>query len=134
MGSNATVQRDLIFGGIFALFRHQVIPAVFPSLDTRKETKRVHFVVNILAGSIATILSSPHNYVRNVHYATPPSQTPLPAYTILQSLVKDAIRQDSWFKSIRLLQNRLRLGWGTARVGCGMAFGAKIYEVLANEL
>lgn len=134
LGSNATVQRDLIFGGIFALFRHQVIPAVFPSLDTRKETKRVHFVVNILAGSIATILSSPHNYVRNVHYATPPSQTPLPAYTILQSLVKDAIKQDSWFKSIRLLQNRLRLGWGTARVGCGMAFGAKIYEVLANEL
>lgn len=31
------------------------------------------------------------------------------------------------------MQGRLRIGWGTTRVGCGMAIGAKIYHICADS-
>jgi hypothetical protein len=117
----------LIFGGIFALLRHQILPNILPNENGQK---KAGFTINIIAGSIATILSSPLNYVRNVHYATPPSQEPEAAMKILKDLLEGAYKEKVLFGSLSYVQSRLRLGWGTARVGCGMAFGAYLYESL----
>jgi hypothetical protein len=36
--------------------------------------------------------------------------------------------------AVSLLQQRLRLGWGTLRVAAGMAVGAKLYRVLERAV
>lgn len=124
LGANATVHRDLLFGGIFALLRH--------TLKSDRESKKTGFTINVIAGCSATVLSSPLNYIRNVHYATPPSQSPDSARKILQDLFIEAWKEETPTQKFVYVQSRLRLGWGTARVGCGMAFGAKVYEYLAS--
>ena len=49
---------------------------------------------------------------------------------ILKDLLEGAYKEKALFGSLSYVQSRLRLGWGTARVGCGMAFGAYLYESL----
>jgi hypothetical protein len=131
LGTNATVQRDLVFGGSFALLRHQVIPAMFgPQKDGKK---KAGFTVNVISGCLATIFSSPLNYIRNVHYATLPSSEPESAMKILRDLHTNSTKEPTFSRQFHYVQSRLRIGWGTARVGCGMAFGAYVYEFLSRR-
>lgn len=129
----ATVHRDLVFGGVFAILRHQILPQIFPDSRKQRNKKGTDFVNNLIAGSAATILSSPLNYVRNIHYSTSPSHSPQSTRVVLEELWKEACAEDSTYKTARFLQHRLRIGWGTARVGCGMAVGSKLYEVCAQS-
>eukprot|EP00981_Chlorochromonas_danica_P012960 scaffold5626_cov258-Ochromonas_danica.AAC.1 len=131
VGSSATINRDLIFGGSFAFLRHEVLPMIREwrqqgeGIDSLNwEPKRASFTTNLIAATVATILSSPVNYVRNVHYATPPDSAPQSTWRILTDLLGEAKQESTLWKRWRYIQQRLRLGWGTARVGCGMAFGA----------
>lgn len=39
------------------------------------------------------------------------------------------MRQDSSFDKASFLLSQLRIGWGTARVGCGMGVGAYLYSL-----
>lgn len=131
VGSSATISRDLIFGGFFALCRHEQL-----LLIRRQNSHDIHhkpsqtraFVVNVVAATIATVLSSPMNYVRVVHYATPPDVKPQRAHEILKALLHSAAQEDTLLKRAKYIQSRLRLGWGTARVGFGMAFSASLYN------
>ena len=76
-GTIATMTRDLLFGGTFAVLRHL-------SYDPTKNSTHPHdnnnnnnnkslanhaneLYINLFAASVATIVSSPHNYVRNIH-------------------------------------------------------------------
>ena len=122
VGSMATLQRDLIFGGTFAYIRHE--------LFNQSKKDKSGFSTNLIAGSIATILSSPYNYVRNIHYATPPEQKPMTSSEVLYKLFITDIStlELSTKEKLVYLQRRLRIGWGTARVGCGMAFGSMVYN------
>lgn len=129
VGTMATVHRDLLFGGIFALLRHQVLPLFLPEHKRKHNKKRTDFFSNLVAGTAATILSSPLNYVRNIHYSTSPSVAPEDSMTLLRNLWKESLKEGSRYKTFLFLQHRLRLGWGTARVGCGMAVGSKLYEL-----
>ncbi|RYH28735.1 hypothetical protein EON65_11045 [archaeon] len=138
VGTLATVQRDLIFGGCFATMRHELLPVLWKKYDRRKkhdevEKKKANFVINLLAATTATLLSSPINYVRNMHYATPPDTKPTSTIHILKDLIHSAAQQSTLIKQWYYIQTRLRLGWGTARVGCGMAFGAKVYDLCSNS-
>jgi hypothetical protein len=81
---------------------------------------------------LATILSSPLNYVRNVHYATEPSVKSKSTQRILKELWIESTKEGSIVRRMRFLQTKLRIGWGTARVGCGMAVGSKIYEFFSQ--
>jgi hypothetical protein len=132
VGTMATVHRDLVFGGVFSLLRHQILPRFFPHTKKKRNKNETYFTSNLLAGAMATILSSPLNYVRNIHYATPPTSSPQTVIKILEELWKESLKESSSFKSFRFLQHRLRIGWGTARVACGMAVGSKLYEVCAQ--
>jgi hypothetical protein len=127
----ATVHRDLVFGGVFSLLRHQ-LPRLSPDYQRKTRSKKgTDFVSNLIAGMMATILSSPLNYVRNIHYSTSPSDIPQSTMVVLKDLWKESQKEGSAYRSFRFLQQRLRIGWGTARVGCGMAVGSKLYELCA---
>jgi len=79
----------------------------------------------LFAGATATIASAPWNYARNIKYATPPGQPAPSIWCCFRDLFREARTADS---SLRFLQQRLRIGWGTARVACGMAVGFQLYE------
>eukprot|EP00597_Dinobryon_sp_UTEXLB2267_P004824 CAMPEP_0170078942 /NCGR_PEP_ID=MMETSP0019_2-20121128/15448_1 /TAXON_ID=98059 /ORGANISM="Dinobryon sp., Strain UTEXLB2267" /LENGTH=173 /DNA_ID=CAMNT_0010292153 /DNA_START=366 /DNA_END=887 /DNA_ORIENTATION=- len=125
VGASATITRDLVFGGFFAIFRHKLLRMGNESNHSNNVSN--NFMVNLVSGCLATILSSPFNYVRNVHYATPPDIHPPSAYQILLKLWKVSKTKGTFISQFQYLQGNLRIGWGTARVGCGMAFGAKVY-------
>ena len=133
VGSSATIVRDLIFGGFFALCRHeQLLLIKHENGEVKQPSSSRAFVVNAVAASTATLLSSPLNYVRVVHYATPPDAAPLGAVEILKQLFANAKLESTLLKRLSYLQSRLRLGWGTARVGFGMAFSASLYNMCSN--
>jgi len=158
VGATATILRDLGFGGIFAFLRHELVgkkmvasssSSSSSSMSGKKEDnlhmetdKQVEekkndrargFVVNLFSACIATIASSPLNYVRNVHYATPPSIKAEGTIKILNDLWFAASNEPNLRLRLKYLQSRLRLGWGTARVGCGMAFGAFVYSFCSSS-
>lgn len=134
VGSGATVSRDLLFGGVFAYFRHHFhsIHCINTGSQFDFSTKTLEFLVNMLSASIATILSSPLNYIRNIHYATPPDSAPQTARTIINDLIASASREPTALEQFLYVQSRLRIGWGTARVGCGMAFSASLYKLCSD--
>eukprot|EP00607_Mallomonas_marina_P001902 CAMPEP_0182425332 /NCGR_PEP_ID=MMETSP1167-20130531/11732_1 /TAXON_ID=2988 /ORGANISM="Mallomonas Sp, Strain CCMP3275" /LENGTH=307 /DNA_ID=CAMNT_0024605937 /DNA_START=77 /DNA_END=1000 /DNA_ORIENTATION=+ len=122
LGTSATVSRDFIFGGVFALLRHE-----FRYKAREEKIKINHFFLDVAAGCCATLASSPVNYVRNIKYAFPAGHEHDKATKILRDLWTVAMSHPTWFGKIHYLQERLKIGWGTARVGCGMAFASLIY-------
>jgi len=125
-GIVATVIRDAMFGGSFAVIKCYTKPHFSPS----EQSTIYHRILDngsiLLAGATATIASAPWNYARNIKYATPPGQQAPSIWCCLRDLFRDARTADCG--SLRFLQQRLRIGWGTARVACGMAVGFQIYE------
>ena len=92
---------------------------------------------SLLAGAMGTIISSPFNYVRNIKYGWPASETPPSATRILTDLLvecKEKTREGGWKQGAAHMQDRLRIGWGTARVAVGMAVGYEIYELCKAAL
>ena len=97
----------------------------------------IDFVSSLIAGALGTIASSPFNFVRNIKYGWPAKETPPSATIILGQLWTEAgkkAREEGSRQSLSYLQERLRIGWGTARVAVGMAIGYEIYEVVKATL
>ena len=116
----------MLFGGSFAVMRHGLL---------RHDDSLNKILVNCCSGFMATLISSPLNYVRNMHYATDPSKQHDKALVILYNLWNDSkhIQPKTILSQLKYLQQQLRLGWGTARVGCGMAVGAQLYDTCAHH-
>ena len=107
------------------------------SAFTLHNTKTVDFVSSLLAGALGTVASSPFNFVRNIKYGWPASETPPSASHILSDLLAECrqrAREGGWKQAAAHLQDRLRIGWGTARVAFGMAVGYEIYELTKAAL
>ena len=149
VGTGATVNRDLIFGGVYSLMRHELLPATklqltgptsssSSSSSSSAFTSNPGFFVNLIAACTATIISSPWNYIRNVHYATLRGTPPDGAVTILRGLVHEAAAEGSLFRRLRFLQKRLRIGWGTvswAHLSCAMhSFAVLLKRLLTRSL
>eukprot|EP00605_Chrysophyceae_sp_TOSAG23-4_P000844 GSChrysophyteH1.ASY1.ANO1.935.1 assembled CDS len=124
VGAAATISRDLVFGGVYGVLRHEM-----PIMVLSKPS----FISNLIAAMVATVLSSPWNYIRNVHYATPYGQAPELPFAIISKLWKSARKQRPLLQQIFHLQTQLRVGWGTARVGCGMAFSSQVYAFISGK-
>lgn len=131
VGSTATIMRDVVFGGTYSALRHELIHSIHSRYPESK-SKSVSFLVNMVSAVVATFLSSPFNYVRSRHYATPSDQRPLSAYHILTEVWSSARKQDAVAKQWTYLVGRFQLGWGTLRVGCGMAFSSQLYMFISN--
>ena len=124
LGSAATIGRDLIFGSIFSSSRF---------ILNENTENRYSLACNLISGCLATLLSSPLNYVRNIHYASSPAQSRVAGAVIIRNLMLEASKQDNTYKGLSFLQQRLRIGWGTLRVGVGMAVGARVYEMCKSH-
>eukprot|EP00808_Paulinella_micropora_P010844 g48744.t1 len=115
-GTTSTCTRDVVFGITYEVGRQ--------SMRARSDEKHA-FACNLAAGFLATCLSSPFNYLRSMQYATDPAKRPRPALDQLQVLWVNALRDPA---PLRYLGERLRVGWGTLRVGVGMATGQFLFD------
>lgn len=116
----------MTFGGCFSVIRHGLHSKVDGGKNCSSNEK---FLIDMVAAICGTVVSSPLNYVRNMHYATNPGEKLLSSQSIMKDLWSQAKLADSFFHRILFLQHQLRIGWGTLRVGCGMAVGGKIYSM-----
>lgn len=128
VGTSATIIRDLLFGGTFAILRHEIL-----YINDKEHIPSIFFV-NLISGCFATVISSPMNYVRNMHYATSPDKKAISTLETLDSLYQKSKSSKNLIGRFLFLQRQLRIGWGTLRVGCGMALGAQIYARCTKRL
>jgi hypothetical protein len=117
-GFYATILRDAAFGGVFALLRWQ----------HADKTGGTSFSSSAFAAAIATIVSSPFNYARNVQFDTPAKARSLSVFAALRHLTTRVGQKVGVLEKASYVQNRLRLGWGTLRVSSGMALTSELYE------
>jgi len=130
-GLGATVARDSVFG------------SVFTSLRVLFQDENNQYAVNFCAASLATICSGPLNYARNLQYAYRASSTPgsstsnksntNTAYPTIRAVLRE-LSQDARKGNFGQLGAKLRIGWGSLRVGIGMATGNFFYRYFENLL
>jgi hypothetical protein len=84
------------------------------------------------AAALATVFSSPFNYVRSIQYAHLTNTDEPPRRIVMQlgRLWSNAKQQPS---PIRYLGQRLRIGWGTARVATSMALSQAVFAEIKNR-
>ncbi|CAD7974045.1 unnamed protein product [Amoebophrya sp. A25] len=111
-GLFATVCRDSVFGGVFT------------SLRVLWQNEEYQLGVNFVAASLATICSGPLNYARNLQYAGQQGDRRT-IRSVMQELGQDA---RGGAAGLRALTLKLRIGWGSVRVGLGMASGNYFYR------
>eukprot|EP00930_Biecheleria_cincta_P010996 TRINITY_DN113459_c0_g1_i1.p1 TRINITY_DN113459_c0_g1~~TRINITY_DN113459_c0_g1_i1.p1 ORF type:complete len:339 (-),score=46.83 TRINITY_DN113459_c0_g1_i1:58-1014(-) len=126
-GIMSTGIRDGIFGLCFSLRKY---------LQAGKERQPVgDFAIAMVCAAAGTTLSSPFNYVRNMAYAHS-TKADIESWqckirfwkTHLGALWQGAAQQESLVASASWLQKRMQLGWGTFRVGVGMALTDFLYQ------
>lgn len=123
-GMLPTVLRDVIFGGTYTLLRTRTNEFLPPEM---------HWVGNMGAAGVATIISGPLNLARNMQYAAKPSEVGQSITEVLIVLRNEIVAEKGTLNKISHVQQRLRIGWGTARVAVGMAFGNHVYDVCVSE-
>lgn len=118
-----TVARDMVFGGCYTFLRLELQYRFQLTSDTQ-------WIANLVAAALATVVSGPFNLARNVQYATKSEHVSDTVREVLTTLVRETQELPTAFQRWRHIQNRLRIGWGTARVAVGMAFGHSVYDFL----
>jgi len=127
-GLAPTLARDVAFGGCYTVVRLQL--QSWFELEHNQQ-----WMGNFCAAALATVVSGPFNYVRNVQFATKSSETADGILRVLRDL-GEATRthEGGTWAQLRFLQHRLRIGWGTARVAFGMSFAHAVYDWLHENL
>lgn len=128
-GLAPTLMRDVVFGGVYTGCRLQI--QWYADLSPDRQWQG-----NLVAAGWATVLASPFNYARNIQYATSSRQSQPSTAAVLRHLateVMDADTSSSRLLRWRLLQQRLRIGWGTLRVALGMSFAHSVYDALHKQ-
>ena len=127
-GMYATMIRDIIFGSIFSVLRHGYRDKYKRDRDILSFKMRLY--IDMSSAFVATMISSPFNYIRNIQYNTPKDASKIYSFIkILRKLYWEGINSG---KPIALWQQRLRIGWGTTRVALGMGFVSFVFEI-SNE-
>ena len=126
-GINATMTRDVVFG------------STYETLRTSLRKQNAHFeanplLCNILAGSLATLVSGPFNYVKNIQYSIAPGEKNPPMISLLNQFCVQLFEQKTHLERLSFFQQKLRIGWGTARVGVGMGVGQWIFDHIKSTL
>mmetsp|Transcript_1783 Transcript_1783/g.1888 ORF Transcript_1783/g.1888 Transcript_1783/m.1888 type:complete len:345 (-) Transcript_1783:324-1358(-) len=142
-GMLPTILRDVSFGGTYTFLRWHLIGAYYGYIQTMNEATNIpaehQWMANLVAASVATVVSSPFNLARNVQYSIK-SETARPSIRkVLLKLRREMHTSTSenrprpvW-EQFRYAGMRLRIGWGTARVAIGISFGHFVYDYL-NDL
>ena len=89
---------------------------------------------NMAAAAVATVVSGPFNLARNVQYGTKSRQRRPSVGAVLRTLADEVAERRGLGPKMTHVQQRLRVGWGTARVAAGMAFAHQVYDwLVANS-
>ena len=115
------------------------------------------FLLNFVASLIATAASSPFNYLRSLAYGAPANAVPLKMRHLTWSLItqmkfvyhhgesfsKIAYQDHPDLKSdgrrhplklVRSINAKLNIGWGSVRVGLGMALGQYVFAFVQSAM
>lgn len=136
-GTTATMTRDMVFGSTYEMLRSLMSSTVKKSEDktAHEHPPSLEFIHNATAAGVATIVSSPFNYVRNMQYATPPNLKPPTTKEALTNVWNESKNsQRSFLGRMSFFQQQFRIGWGTARVAVGMAVGQKLFNWTQEQL
>ena len=132
-GITDTINRDAVNGIFYELLRNILRKKLIRnSKDENVKTKI--FFCNMSSAALATAASSPFNYARNIKFATHPGITPLTTFQCLKQLARETKQEVGSYQKINFLQQRLNIGWGTARVGVGMAIGQESFDFTRSML
>ncbi len=116
-GMVSTVLRDATFGICYEVGRDR--------LRTHSDHLAWQMASAGAAAAVATVFSSPFNYVRSIQYAHLTDEQPRRRIVMqLGRLWANAQKEPS---PLRYLGQRLRIGWGTARVALSMALAQLIF-------
>ena len=126
-GLPATVLRDAIFGGSFGFLRTRGRATAEKHLHSVGDGGGASFAVDVLAAGVATTLSSPLNYARNVQFGAPVSSPSLGTWAAIAGLAQEVRKQPTVGGSMAIALQRTNVGWGTLRVAGGMALTADIF-------
>jgi hypothetical protein len=128
-GLASTLMRDVAFGGVYTGCRLQI--QWYADLSPDRQWQG-----NMVSAGLATILASQFNYVRSVQYATSSRQLQPSTAHVLRDLARHVVEESdgSWLHRLRILQVRLRVGWGTLRVAMGMSFAHAVYDALQKQV
>jgi hypothetical protein len=116
-GLPATVIRDCIFGGLFGWTRTKLRRAGTSGKDSPSAGIVHRFVSDAAAAGVATVVSAPFNFARNLQFAQPIADRPMSTADALRALWRE-----------EHMVRRLNLGWGTLRVAAGMALTACFFD------
>ncbi|KTD06399.1 hypothetical protein Lgra_3176 [Legionella gratiana] len=136
-GTTATMTRDMFFGSTYEMLRSLMNNTTKKSENKTSDANQpaLEFIYNASAAGMATIVSSPFNYVRNMQYATPPNFKPPSMQEVLTKVWSESKdSQRSFLGRMSFFQQQFRIGWGTARVAVGMAVGQKLFNWTQEQL
>lgn len=124
-GTIATIGRETVFGASYEVIRF----LLRKHDDSSSKGSFGIFAADTCAAGISTIASSPLNYARSLQYATAPEH-PVPTIRAILSTLwhESKATNQRPLERLSFFQQRLRIGWGTARVAVGMAMGQKIFD------
>lgn len=147
-GSVMTVSRDAVFGVCYEVCRVRLRREAKKHMKKKQEKKEAkkeegvesswydmgevefNIVADGLGAAIATVASSPMNYVRSMQYAHMTDGEPRRAWQQMKRLWTNA--RVSQQGTLTYLQQRLRIGWGTLRVAVGMATGQLVFNQIQH--
>ena len=111
-----TVVRDVSFGMTFSYLRHRHDSGLLS---------------NISAALIATVISSPFNYVRLRQYAANGAQPT--TLSILSQVSRELQSMPTITDRMRFIFKSFNIGWGALRVGLGMGISSQIFDVCTRN-
>ena len=122
-----TIARDVVFGAVFATTRGALAKPLADVVDPLVGGPgTASFMASMIAAALATVCSSPLNYVRNVKYASSNAVRSPSILSVLSAFANELRSVDS---PLRHVIARFHIGWGTARVAVGMAVGWELYDL-----
>lgn len=120
-GVGVSVMRDATFGIVYETLR---VPQY-----SKDRSHTTQFLLNIIAGAAGSVVSSPINFTRNLIYGAPFNSSPLPARQLLSFLWME-VQGRTLLEKFQHINARLNVGWGSMRVGVGMACGQALFSLL----
>jgi len=142
-----TTYRDVVFGISYELLRtwnreflanvlgRRYNESAVDVISINLHGKGLLFVCNFVAALFATVFSAPFNYARNIEYGSSAQNRSPGFFRIMKSLSEEAKKESKIFwKRAVFVGRSFRLGWGSARVGVGMAIGQYFFEVVRSGL
>ena len=143
-----TVIRDMVFGASYSTLRYTFANSLsrrFPASDAKSpeelngvHSTKVSSLVNPISqftgAAIATTLSSPFNYWRNMQFATVPGKRPIDFFSCMRMLGITVNEAPGIRAKCLKVSMRFRIGWGTIRVATGMAVGQTLYDYFALKI